>query len=62
MVPVTLFGKIFGAVCAISGIIIVALPVGLLASNFSDTYKLINFKKNIKKKFKHKQQYKPIRI
>jgi formate-dependent nitrite reductase cytochrome c552 subunit len=32
-------GKIFGAMCAVTGVIIVAMPIGLLANNFQESYK-----------------------
>ena len=40
LVPKTLFGKIFGSMCAISGIILVALPIALLANNFNEYYRM----------------------
>nr|AJP09338.1 ShawR1 [Nematostella vectensis] len=36
--PVTKLGKVIGAVCAICGVVIVALPVSVIGSNFSYYY------------------------
>lgn len=38
VVPVTRVGKIIGAMCAICGVIIIALPVSVIGSNFSYFY------------------------
>lgn len=38
VVPVTKLGKIIGAMCAICGVIIIALPVSVIGSNFSYFY------------------------
>lgn len=38
VVPVTKVGKIIGAMCAICGVIIIALPVSVIGSNFSYFY------------------------
>ncbi|XP_028409693.1 potassium voltage-gated channel subfamily C member 1-like [Dendronephthya gigantea] len=35
MVPSTLFGKLVGGACALSGVLMMALPVSVVASNFS---------------------------
>lgn len=36
--PTTLMGYIFGSLCAISGVIVLALPVAAVASNFANLY------------------------
>jgi potassium voltage-gated channel Shaw-related subfamily C protein 1 len=33
--PDTLYGKLVGAACALSGVLMMALPVSVVASNFS---------------------------
>lgn len=38
VVPVTKLGKIIGSLCAISGVIIIAIPVSVIGSNFSYFY------------------------
>lgn len=38
VVPVTKVGKVIGAMCAICGVIIIALPVSVIGSNFSYFY------------------------
>ena len=45
--PITSMGKFFGAIIAIIGIGVVALPSGILASGFNDQLKdVINMKMN----------------
>lgn len=33
--PTTLYGKLVGGACALSGVLMMALPVSVVASNFS---------------------------
>jgi hypothetical protein len=47
MYPVTIGGKIFGAACACCGIILIAIPISLLANNFSAVYQSMSIKKEI---------------
>lgn len=35
MTPSSVTGKIFGSLCAISGVLIVSLPIGIISANFS---------------------------
>lgn len=39
MVPTSTLGKIIGGFCAISGILLIAMPVGLLSNNFTEFHK-----------------------
>lgn len=55
LTPITGLGKLFASLCALSGIIIIAMPVGLLANNFSILYK------ESKDKNKYKDKVKPIK-
>lgn len=39
MVPITLAGKLVGTICAVSGVLTLALPVPVIVSNFNYFYK-----------------------
>ncbi len=54
MVPVTDLGKIFAALIAIWGIIVIALPVGFIGSNFVSVYSEEKQKSLIVEEYKKK--------
>ncbi|XP_047123606.1 potassium voltage-gated channel subfamily C member 1 isoform X2 [Hydra vulgaris] len=49
MVPTTVPGKIIGGICAMFGILIVALPISVIGSNFSFYYSYIKAKMELPK-------------
>lgn len=38
MVPRTIAGKLFGSLCSLSGVLVIALPVPVIVSNFGRIY------------------------
>ena len=70
MVPTTVAGKVFGSVCSLSGVLVIALPVPVIVSNFSRIYsqnqrsdkrraqkvKFLNIKKKFSRQNPHAQE------
>lgn len=57
MYPTSIAGKLFGGLCAVCGVVILAMPVGLLASNFSENYKQNDYKLKIIEVYKKKSVF-----
>jgi ABC-type phosphate transport system permease subunit len=57
MYPVTIGGKVLGSVCAITGVILIAMPISLLANNFGNVYNSKNKKERIIKIHKERKKY-----
>lgn len=45
--PQSVEGKVIAGACAIWGVLLIALPTGLLANNFSREYRLIDYRKRV---------------
>jgi voltage-gated potassium channel Kch len=44
MVPITALGKLFGTAAAVSGVILIALPISVISTTFSAEFKLFTDK------------------
>jgi ABC-type phosphate transport system permease subunit len=47
MYPKTAVGKVIGIGCAIFGVLLISMPVGLLSAKFYEIYILNNLKKKV---------------
>ena len=45
--PTSIAGKVFGGLAAVTGVILIAMPIGLLSSKFNEVYLLNESKKEI---------------
>ena len=52
----TPLGKTFAGICALSAIILLGLPIGLLSSKFNDTYTTEKTKNKIIKRYRAKER------
>jgi hypothetical protein len=57
MYPVTIGGKVLGGVCAITGVILIAMPISLLANNFANVYNSKTKKERIIKVHKERKKF-----
>jgi hypothetical protein len=49
-------GKVIGGCAAVMGVIILAMPIGLLSSHFTETFQYYKMKNRVLKKLKQKNQ------
>ena len=54
MYPITIPGRVFGGIAAVCGIILIAMPIGLLSSKFNEVYSLNESKRDIIKRYVNK--------
>ena len=56
MAPVTLGGRVIGGLCAITGILIIALPVPIFVNNFTTLYDRYVSRKKVVKEEKERER------
>jgi hypothetical protein len=45
MTPVTIGGKLIASVCAVTGVLILAMPIGVISTNFYRTIEIKKYEK-----------------
>jgi len=47
--PITLYGKIFAGICAVLGVLILAMPIGITSANFTKVIEKRKHRKHLLK-------------
>jgi hypothetical protein len=49
LIPTTIYGKVMAGIAAITGVILIAMPISLLANNYANVFKFKQRKERILK-------------
>ena len=57
MTPVTIGGKLIASVCAVTGVLILAMPIGVISTNFYRTIEIKKYEKYLIKAMSRETSY-----